>query len=391
MKNIERNITLLKVFTFLEDSRFYLPITIIYFSEIVGSFTLWMSLFSIIMITQTISELPLWIFSDYIWRKTTLILWSIFAFSSVLLYAIAWSYVILFFWACFHWFARTFFSWNNQALLYETLKQLGKKDIFAELLWKIESYKELALGVSALAWTMIAWFYWLWMLFWVTTIPLFWCIIVSLFIIEPEWDSKKIDNNIFNHTREALNLFFKNYKLKRVSIASSIDYAVSEAIFNFIPVFVATVWSNTFVWLYRWFLHFSGFLGFYFSGYIIKKYWELRSLYIFSFLENILVLLSVVFSTILSPILLTISTLNYGIKTTAAQSLMQKEFSDSKRATMWSLNSLLGSLFLSISFVIMWYSADTIGVIATIIIAQIVLVIPLLMYYNVFRSTKNYS
>lgn len=292
----------------------------------------------------------------------------------------------LLFGAISHGLARTFFSGNNQALLYESLEELWRKEDFSVVSWKIESLKELALWSTALMWSIIAWYYSLWVLFWITTLPLLACIAVACMITEPSKYSKQINNNIFIHTKEAIKVFLWNSKLKRVSLASSLDYAVSEALFNFIPAFIATLWSTSMVGIYRFLLHIFWFIGFYFSWYIIKKYGELRSLYIFSSVESIFVVIAIIIGNIFSPILLSVSTLNYGIKTTSVQAIMQREFSSNKRATMGSINALLGTLLLALIFLILWFLADTIWVLQTFLLAQLVLVVPLMIYYKLFST-----
>lgn len=79
MQKIERNIPLLKLFNLLLDFRFYAPIAIIFFTKVTGSFALGMSIFSAVMLTQTIFEVPMGMVSDYVGRKKTIIIGSLFS------------------------------------------------------------------------------------------------------------------------------------------------------------------------------------------------------------------------------------------------------------------------------------------------------------------------
>jgi len=93
--NISKNIILLKWFNFFLDLRFYSPIAVIYFAHITGSFVLGMSIFSVIMITQSVFELPMGIFSDNIGRKKTMIIGALFGVIGITSYAIGLSYAFL--------------------------------------------------------------------------------------------------------------------------------------------------------------------------------------------------------------------------------------------------------------------------------------------------------
>jgi hypothetical protein len=57
------NIRLLAWFNFCLDFRLYAPVAILYFSDVAGSFTLGMSVFSAIMLSGALLEVPTGVFS----------------------------------------------------------------------------------------------------------------------------------------------------------------------------------------------------------------------------------------------------------------------------------------------------------------------------------------
>jgi len=134
---MERNIKLITILNFCTDLAFYAPIAIIYFSQVAGSYTLGMGVFSIVMISSAIFEIPTGIFSDLIGRKNTVILGSIAYFGAAVALALAQSFPVLAIAAVLEGLGRSFFSGNNDALLYDTLKQYHQEKQPISLLLKI--------------------------------------------------------------------------------------------------------------------------------------------------------------------------------------------------------------------------------------------------------------
>ena len=85
---MERNIKLLALFNFFTDFKFYSAVLVIYFAKVTGSYTLAMSLFSVVMLTSALFEVPTGIFSDMIGRKKTVMLGAVSATVSAVFYAV---------------------------------------------------------------------------------------------------------------------------------------------------------------------------------------------------------------------------------------------------------------------------------------------------------------
>jgi len=64
----------LALFNFFTDFNLYGEILVLYFVKLTASYMLEMNLFSIIMISSAVFELPTGIFSDFIGRKKTMML-----------------------------------------------------------------------------------------------------------------------------------------------------------------------------------------------------------------------------------------------------------------------------------------------------------------------------
>src|SRR5438093_471040 len=116
-----RNIKIIKWFNFFGALRLSAPIAVLYFRHVTGSFTLGMSVFSIVFISAALFEIPTGVFSDKIGRRHTLILGALSNILALIFYAIGISPIILFLGAVLEGLGRSFYSGNNEALLRDSL------------------------------------------------------------------------------------------------------------------------------------------------------------------------------------------------------------------------------------------------------------------------------
>ena len=99
-------------------------------------------------------------------------------------------------------------------------------------------------------------------------------------------------------------------------------------------------------------------------------------------------MIALVFPSIASPALMSSTSLFYGVTSTAKETLLQREFSSSQRATMGSLNSLFGSLAFAIVSFGLGLFADKLGPIKALLIIQVCMVIVVGIYWNLFKREK---
>ena len=387
--NISKNIILLKWFNFFLDLRFYSPIAVIYFAHITGSFVLGMSIFSVIMITQSVFELPMGIFSDNIGRKKTMIIGALFGVIGITSYAIGLSYAFLLLGAFTEGMARTFFSGNNNALLYETLKQDNREEEFAEVSGKVSSMFQAGLSVAALVGAGIAMYFSLSLLFWLTVISQLASLVISFLIIEPLVHTDKIKQSSFVYLRGAFVKFIGNKHLRTFSFATAINHGVGESMHEFQPAFIATLWPEWAVGIYRFLTNAFAFISFRFSGFFIKLTSLANALLMASGLSNFLMFVGILLGNIFSPIIFAISSLSFGVYNTARETLMQKEFSETERATMGSLNAMVGSIMVAIAALLLGLVADVYGVVVAMLCGQVVLLFTLYLNYRVFTIKKS--
>ena len=384
---LHKNIKILTWFNFFTDFLLYAPVAIIYFERITGSYALGMSIFSIIMIGSALFEVPTGIFSDFIGRRKTVILGAFAAVLYVTFYAIGTNYYILAIGAIFEALSRSFYSGNNNALLHATLSETNDQHQYEEYLGKTSSMFQVAAAVAAILGSVLAaWSFSL--IMWLSVIPQLICLYLSFQLVEPKVKVQE-SGNIYAHLKEAIWQFVHNKKLRLLSISSIVTYGIGEASYQFRAAFIVTLWPLWSIGFARSLSSIGASFGFYYSGRIIKRFGHVKIL-LAGFLTNrIINIIAATFVTIFSPLIMSFTALFYGLLVVAEDSLMQKEFDDKKRATMASLNSLLGNLLYGIVAIGIGLAADKLDPAKAILLVQLAMLPVLFIYIKLYRHEKS--
>lgn len=385
--SIYRNIKLLTWFNFFSDFKLYAPLAIIYFSNIAGSYVLGTSILSIAMISSALFEVPTGIFSDLIGRKKTIILGAIASFLAISLYAIGSFYWILALGAILEGLSRSFYSGNNDALLHDSLSEVKMGNKYHHYLGRITSGLQIGLGISALLGSLVvAWNFQA--VFWLSAFSQFICLILSLGLIEPKIKGV-LSGNVYKHLKESFIYFIRNPKLRLLSISSVVSFGLGEAAFQFRPAFYAGIWPVWALGIATGLNNFQGVIGFYISGWAIDKFGGLRILMLGAIYNRIISFIALIFASVFSPILLSTTSLHWGISSTAKNSLMQKEFTSHQRATMGSLNSFAGSIFFAIVATFLGLVADKLTPGFALITMEVFLLGNLYIYWKLFKNNSS--
>lgn len=383
---IHKNIKVLTWFNFLTDFRLYAPIAIIYFAKVTDSYALGTSIFSIVAISSAILEVPTGVFSDYIGRKNTVILGSIASVGCVILYAIGGSYWMLVFGALMEGLSRSFYSGNNNALLHDTLSDIGKGHEYHTYLGKTSSMFQVAGAASAIIGGLIAtWSFAL--LMWLSVIPQILGLLLSCGIIEPK--KREGSGNIYSHLGESIKYFFKNKKLRMLSLSSILGHSTGEASYQFQAAFFNTLVPLWAVGAAKTMSSLGGTFSFYFAGKIINKIKPIRLFIVGNLFARVTNFTSLVFPSVLSPFIMSLNSLFFGATTVAREQLLQKEFTENQRATMGSLNSLMSSIFFAIFSFGIGFFADKFGGVNALIAINIIQLGVLYLYKKLGNYFKN--
>jgi len=369
MISVRRNIKLFGYFQFFSHFLPTSPILIIYVSLVLKSYTLALSLLTIQLISSSILEIPTGILSDKIGRKQTCVLGGIFGVLEYIAFTIGGiyeSYFIFSLGALFGGICLSFFSGNNHALLFESLKELKKKNHYHTVLGKTSSMLQLALGISAILGGAVAEKSFL-MVFVISTIARFITLIITLFFVEPK-KIQKSQNTSFSHFIKAVKTLIQNKKLVNISIGDTINYTTGYISHMLQPVFFQSLISLSFIGILRGLKHATGFFSFWFAGKIINKFGNIKTLIFGTTFNKINNLVSLIMNNTISPILMSCGNLFFGTTQIAKENIYQHSFSDQERATTGSVVSFLKNLSYGICTLLTGILADIVGVRTTLII-----------------------
>lgn len=343
-----------------------------------------MLIHSCIMISAAVFDVPTGILSDLAGRKKTIMMGSIVSCVGVVFFALADSFWFLLAGAVLQGMSRSFFSGNNEALIHDSLSDEGKEGNYPGALGRARSMYQLALALSAIVGAMVAPWSLRWTV-WATIPPQLLTILLSFFFVEPTAHSQE-STNVFTHMKESIVLFLSNAKIRILSIGSIVWNGLGETIFYFEPVFIGMLWPVWGIGIARTFDHALGWMSYWYAGAIIRKVGTLRTLIAALVCSILLGLAAFGYPFILSPLILVLTAIPYGLIIVSQDTLLQKEFSQKQRATMGSLNNLFGSLFFAFCAVVLGWIGDQWTPTIAMFIAQICLIAILPLYWFFHRT-----
>jgi MFS family permease len=383
--SITRNIPLMAWHNFFTELRPFAALAAVYFADVAGSYTEGMMVFSVIMLSSLLFEVPTGILSDRIGRKATLFLGSLTYAASMLCYALASDLTLLLLGAAIGGLSDALVSGNNNALIYETLDQSGQKNRFRDVWGKLGSVFQISLGFAAILGGIALYFdITLRALVWVAFGSQIISTVLSLFIVEPQKHTEKT-TNIYNNLKEAFQLFTSNRKLRLVTIANAIQSGIGEASHGFSPAFFGTVWP---LWAINGFSvirNVLGAAGYWVAGRVCRRYGEVMTLLAGSSLMTGVGIVAALLQNAASPLLTFLNNLFYGINDVAKEHLLQQDFSARQRATMGSLAQFLQSCVGAVAALGLGVMADAAGPAMAFLCAMILRVPAIWLYWAVFR------
>ena len=381
-----RNIALLGIFNFCCDFRIYAPIAVVYFAHVTGSYALAVLLFSIAKIASTALEVPTGIVSDRVGRKLTIIAGQLASIVSIACYALAGDFRMLAVGAAFEGLAFSCFSGNNEALLYDTLKDENRHDQYADYQGRVSSMFQIALATSAALAAVALLGFGMRLLFLLSVIPQVVGLVVAFLFHEPAQHDRRFETNLFAHLTDAFVAFARNARLRDLSVASILGFAIGEANHMFYPAFFALLWPSWALGIAGFLTHGFAALGFRAAGRSIRRFGELRVLVWSSVASKVLVLGAVAIPNATSPAVSSLASLLFGPNVIAQGSLMQKGFTDAQRATMASLIAFGGNLLFALVVYALGALADRVGPRYALLTAEILAISVPLLYWRLYRS-----
>jgi MFS family permease len=355
-----RNVRLLYIHNFLSDFLPQWPFLVIYFAQISGSYTAAMSVIAVRMLSASIIDLPSGVFSDRMGRRMTLACGSLCCAIAVTAYAFAHNLLLLYVGAALFGIGQCFFSGNNNAMLYESLRSVGQQDQYHHYRGKTGSMFQAAMCISALLSIWIGSFD-LRVIFMVGIIPQVIAVGVSLFFEEPTFHQASKPKS-FSVFKQACLKTWKNPHLLMLVTSRSINYGADEAGFDFETAFFSQFWPLWAIGLARAQGHFLAFLGYIYSGRLIERFGEPALFIARDAWWYFISVTGLALNSVISPVIMKSGSFFFGSGEVASDHLMQKEFSDEERATMGSVSSFTANIVHGLVALLVGVVSDHFGV-----------------------------
>jgi MFS family permease len=373
--DVPRTVRLLSWINFLGDFRLYAPVAVLYYAQVTGSFAAAMSVFSVTMLASVVLELPTGVLSDWLGRRRTLAAGAALASVSIALYAAAPGIGLLMVGAVLEGASRAFFSGNNNALLFDSLREDSKGARFHEYLGKVGSYCQLALAASAVLGSLVAsWSFRLVMA--ISIAPQVAATVLCLFVREPARAQTERGPGPLAILGEALRRFFRNPRIVRIGGANMLSNAVGEACFQFSGAFIASLWPVWAIGISRTLSNLGAFASFRFAGRLIDRYRELPLLIAARLYGWVSTIVATVFPSVVSPVILSSSSVFFGVSIVSSENILQKEYADSERATMGSVASMGEGVLTALFAPLLGLAADAAGPAIALLAAQGLMLVP---------------
>lgn len=382
-----RNIKLLAWFNFFSDFKLYIPLAIIYLSNVTGSYAQGAAIISIAMLSTAVFEVPTGIFSDFIGRKKTIIMGAATSVLYVSLYGLGTSFWPLAVAAAFEGLARSFYSGNNDALLHDTLTEHKLQHKYHHYLGRLSSMFQIGLGIAAVLGSLIAaWSFQA--VFAISALAQLVCFFIAFQFKEPRVKGRLISANVYTHLTDSFKDIMKNSKLRLLTLSSIFSFGFGEASYQFRGAFYIMVWPIWAIGFASMISNFGAIFGFYYSGKIIDKLGGTRILVLSAIYNRFIDFTALIFASPLSPLLMTTTSLHYGIAYTAKGAMMQKEFTEHQRATMASIASFGGSICFGAVTVALGIIADSWDPRIALILLETLLLLNIYIYWKLFKGNS---
>lgn len=350
---LERNIPLMYLYQLFWKMQFSLPIEVIYFASITGSYMRAMSLYAIGYMTGACLGVPVGFLSDKFGRRMITMFCTLARLIAAFLYAFAGSYEILVVGALFMGIYRSMGTTNNDSLVYESLIDLHRKEEYHRIISRCKSLSALGLALGALFGSIFI-FISLKTAMVATLFPIAIAFVTTLFLKDP-LKQKNTASNPFKHIKKAMVYIFYNKRLLWFSLAEASYFGLNEASFTFSANFYKTLVPEWSLSIWRFLGHLMNSLTSYFSARIGKWIGIERTILAGALLDNLLNIIGISLSNIGTLFLKTGASGCFGVYSPASGVFLQNEASLGERGTILSLSSLLnGGMYSMCSLFIGW-------------------------------------
>lgn len=385
-----RNIKLIYLSSIIGGMLFFLPILVLYYEETLFSVINVALIFAAKSITTVLFELPSGAVADLFGRKNSMILGNIIALLSLVFLAIGGSMFMFIAYAVFTHIGRAFVSGSDNALIYDSLKVIGKTQFFEKTIgtyyatWAIgASFGSIVGGyLGTISFKLPIY---------LTFIPLLVATIIIFYLQEPPYE-KSGHKNIAKQMWQTAKLAFTTRNFAFILAAAFIIFGFGENLFMLSPLFLKFK-NITVEGIGYFFAAITALvaIGEYYGYEFGKKLGRKNALIWIMSLSAIFFIIATLFSPYFAVVLLAIPALLFGFRHTIITGLLNEGVDSAKRATMQSLWNLSGYFGIMICSPFVGWLADLYNINTAFRIAGILLIIAPILYSFLKIKKPNYN
>lgn len=379
---ISRNLYIFKLYYFCWRFKPLTALMIIYFTQIMKSYSAAMGIFAIFNISYAFAKIPSGLLSDKLGRKPILISANILISVAFIILALAGQfelkyllYVFAFMWGL----GEALSVGTIDALMYETAENLKQYNHFKSIYAKSMYYDQLGCALGAACSAFITYSWPIQIVAWISILPPLSLLIISFFFIEPQIRTKRISISA-NNLITALKQFAKNKTLTFYAIFDIYFSTLGDISHRFESAYFKLFTTNWLISFVRVLKHVCGMLGFASIAYI--KHLSNTKLYFGAISCNVCIrTIAVIANNICTPFIHTVINFFYAIAATGKTDILQQEFSPDYRATTQSIIQFTKGLYMSAIMYLLGIIADTYSIYTAMLSLILLRIVGLIVAY----------
>ncbi len=386
----QRNLKLLNILSFLATFRGFEGVIVVFYVTVSGSFTLGMGLWALVFISASIFEVPTGVFSDRIGRKWTLVVHYLAYFLSILCLYFAEGPLLLAASSVLVGFGMALRSGTTSAFVYENLEVLERLDDFRRDEGFRQALGRYALVASGIVGTLAIFLFDVRVAIALSLPPLALAVALSVWLREVRGVHHRT-SNVYADIGAAWRRFMDDTSLRELSIGRILSVGAGNAEYRFRSLFYAVL-------VPEWIVNLLGILNNFISGIsmqlvhrAVRRWGIVRALVHTELFDRSSTTVLALIGTPISVFgMATVSSAVFGIRQIASEDVLQQRYSKDERATMGSLVGVGGNVVYAVVAFGSGLLADSIGVVYTLLVFQVLLLlVPLFFYLGTRTRSQN--
>jgi MFS family permease len=265
-------------------------------------------------------------------------------------------------------------SGTDQAILYDTLKQLGREGEYKKIQGRLGTLIYAGAIVGGVAGGFMAGHFI--RLPFLLTIPLtIISVVMSFLLVEPKY-KKEIHKNIVRHAHNSFKILLSNKALLLLFLFSLFSFGIAESTYHLDQIFYKFVnLPITYFGIVAAIASLLGVAGSLLSNNLSERFGDKRTLIFSKILDGLMILLATIFLGYIGIFLLVVVSFFRSIGSPITNHLLNREIESKNRATILSMNNLLNNVGYMLFAPLIGYVADLYSIATSFKISGILLML----------------